>query len=136
MIPMETIRDRLGSLYRRIDTTKCYANIQEIRDGFSLETIAIAKRVCSFRIEVTPFIFDVSALGCFNESDVEHDRYDFYELVLSMIQGHAHVERSKSGLGRLYLKVTMSDGEEFHMSYSRILKPSESLETKYDSYLI
>ena len=137
VISVEAIEDNLFALVARADRSKCDAQISRISDGFSLDIRTYGPRYCPIHLEITPHVFDISSGEMFSESDIFHDKFSFYDIVLSVISGHVRIKARKTMLvfRRPVLEVSLPDSNKFFLSYASFLPSTRVKEVQYISYM-
>ncbi len=137
VISNEIIARNINAIIGKVDDNKCDAHINATLDGLSIDIKTYDKNLCSIHIEVTPYVFDISAGPRFSEGDIRHEDFSFYDIAFSVIGGNAIIKSRPSLVffAKPILEISLPKGRKFFMNYDGLLPLMHVEEIQYLSYL-
>jgi hypothetical protein len=137
MTEISSIETALKRIVMRIDQSKCVPSMGAVSDGFFLDVKSLNPAFCPLFIEITPFVFDISAGDGFVESDVSCGDYNFEDVIVSLLSGHARTIAVKlfSFIPRVALEVPLPGGVNFYMVRNGIGPDRRGAGRSYDNCL-
>jgi hypothetical protein len=134
---MDEVYSGLYEVFVKIDQTKVVPTIGPVADGWFLQVLVSDKAFCSFRIEVTPHLFDID-VDEFAVGDVLHDCFDYRDVILAIAGGNVAVATNTccAIFYRDQLSVYMPDGRTFSIESGLKVFRRNMAEREFSSYLL
>jgi hypothetical protein len=132
----DLIEERLRDICQRVDADKCEADIAFDNYGISLDIKTKNRKFCPLWINVSPYSFDISGDDRCFASDVEHDMFDYHDVILSIVGGVAFLKKRPCLYFFVmpYLQVNVEGGRHLYMAPQ--WRPHLHVEERgYESYL-